>query len=109
MANAPRTASEPIPLTRKQVVDAYFMEHRARILDIAAFLDRLDRAQPGAGDAPGAAEDFRVAAFRRALSALSDGKPERARRVLELLSDPTTEPIPKAPMKGATGAYEAGR
>jgi hypothetical protein len=29
------------PLTSKQVVDLYFMEHRANLLDIAAFLDRL--------------------------------------------------------------------
>ena len=30
-------------MTRTQVVDAYFMEHRARLLDVAAFLDRIDR------------------------------------------------------------------
>jgi hypothetical protein len=81
------------------VVDAYFMEHRARILDLAAFLDRVDRAGPGA-------DDFRMQAFRAALAILGDGKPERARRVLELLSDPGTEPIAKAGMKGATGAHD---
>jgi hypothetical protein len=37
---------------------------------------------------------------------LTDGKPERARRVLELLSDHSAEPIAKAPMKGATGAVD---
>jgi hypothetical protein len=46
-------------------------------------------------------------AFRAAVSILGDGKPERARRVLELLSDPGTEPIAKAGMKGATGAHDA--
>ncbi|MFM7287022.1 MAG: hypothetical protein ACKOEL_07040 [Planctomycetota bacterium] len=88
------------PLTRPQVVDLYFMEHRARLLDVAAFLDRVDRA--GAGD-----DDFRMQAFRRAVSVLQDGRPERARRILELLSDPSTEPIAKAGMKGATGAHDA--
>ena len=37
---------------------------------------------------------------------LLDGEPERTRRILELLSDPSAEPIEKAPMKGAKGAWE---
>ena len=86
------------PLSRERAVDLYFMEHRAKVIDIAAFLDRVDRA--GAGS-----DDFRMAAFRDALRLLSDGQPERARRVLELFSDPTMEPIAKAPGKGATGAW----
>lgn len=94
-----------MPLSRQRVVDAYFMEHRARLLDVAAFLDRVDRAAPAAGEPAG--DDFRMAAFRRALAILSDARPERARRVLELLSDPSTEPIPAAPTKGATGAHRA--
>ena len=89
-------------MTRAQVVDAYFMEHRARLLDVAAFLDRVDRA--GAGD-----DDFRMQAFRRAIDLLRDGKPERARRILELLSDPSVEPIMKAGMKGAAGAHDPSK
>ncbi len=90
------------PAPRSTVVDLYFMEHRAKLIDIAAFLDRLDRADAGSGSAE---DDFRVAAFRRAIELLSDGKPERARRVLELLSDPSAEPIESAAgLKGAFGA-----
>jgi len=89
-------------MTRAQVVDAYFMEHRARLLDVAAFLDRVDRA--GAGE-----DDFRMRAFRKALALLGDGGPDRARRVLELFSDPTTEPVAKAGMKGASGAHDPSR
>jgi hypothetical protein len=85
-------------LTRERAVDMYFMEHRAKLIDVAAFLDRVERA----GDGP---DDFRMVAFRDAIKILSDGKAERARRVLELFSDPTTEPIEKAPGKGATGAW----
>ena len=92
--------SQSCPLARKHVVDLYFLEHRAKIVDIAAFLDRVDRAQP-----EGEAEDFRVAAMRQALGVLTDGAGERARRVLDALSDPTTDPIPKSPGKGAVGAY----
>jgi hypothetical protein len=90
------------PLSRTHVVDAYFMEHRARILDLAAFLDRVDRAPPEPAGVP---DDFRMESFRRALTVLADSKPERARRVLELLSDPSTEPIAHAHTKGATGAH----
>lgn|SRR5262245_8507764 len=90
------------PLSRSQAIDLYFMEHRAKLIDIAAFLDRVDRAPEASG---AKSEDFRMRAFHDALNILSDGRPHRARRVLELFSDPTLEPIPKAPMKGALGAY----
>jgi hypothetical protein len=86
-------------MTRAQVVDAYFMEHRARLLDVAAFLDRIDRAGPGV-------DDFRMNAYRNAIVLLLDGKPERTRRILEHFSDPSTTPIPAAHVKGATGAHD---
>lgn len=88
------------PLARSQVVDRYFLEHRAKLIDIAAFLDRVERADPR-----GEGEDFRMAAFREALQILASVEPARARRVLDLLSDPTSGPIAKAGAKGAAGAY----
>ncbi|MDZ4830899.1 MAG: hypothetical protein SGJ09_11965 [Phycisphaerae bacterium] len=93
-----------VPIDRTAVVDRYFIEHRAKVLDIAAFLDRIDRAVPrtGAGQ-----RDFRHDALLRAVAILLDGKSDRARRVLESLSDPSTTPIAKAPMKGALGAHNA--
>jgi hypothetical protein len=99
MAASPR---EPIaiPLSREQVVDRYFLEHRAKLLDLAAFLDRVDRAAPAGGG-----EEFRMESLRAAISLLLDGRPERARRILELLSDPTASPIERAPSKGASGAW----
>ena len=86
----------------KQTIDAYFMEHRAKLLDIAAFLDRIDRSAAEANQP----EDFRMAAFREAMSVLSGCGPDRARRVLEVFSDPSSEPIDSAAgMKGAHGAF----
>lgn len=90
------------PLTGSQVVDLYFMEHRAKLLDIAAFLDRLDRAA-----APAATGDVRVRALTRAIPLLIDGQGDRARRILELLSDHSTDPIPAAHSQGALGADPA--
>ena len=88
-------------MTRQQLLDLYFMEARAKLIDLGAFLDRIER---GAGD-----EDFRMKAFRTALSELSKAEPQKARRVLLSLSDPTAEPIPAATTKAASGAYPGVR
>lgn len=89
------------PLPRSKVIEQYFLEHRAKLLDLAAFLDRIDRAAP---DANAPHEDFRITAMRRAVSILLDEKPGRAKRIQELFSDHSSTPIDKAPGKGATGA-----
>jgi hypothetical protein len=88
-------------MRRADVIDRYFMEHRAKLVDIAAFLDRVDRAQ---GDAP-AGDDVRLRALRDAIDLLNDGQGDRARRLLELWSDPTEAPIPAAGGKGAIGVW----
>ena len=84
-------------MDRRQLLDLYFVDARARLIDIAAFLDRMERAE--------GAEDFRIQAFRRALGELEKPGADRARRVLLALSDPTVEAIAQAPGKGACGAY----
>ena len=94
----PMPGQIPPPLSKRATIDRYFLEHRAKVIDIAAFLDRVDRAQ---GDG---ADDYRRAALEACCAILTDGRPDRARRVLELLSDHTAEPIAKASTKGATGA-----
>lgn len=84
-------------MTRQQVLDQYFLEARHKLIEIGAFLDRVDRAS---GEA-----DFRLTAFRRALGELAANEPQRAEHVLLAFSDPTTEPIAEAPGKGAIGAW----
>ena len=86
-------------MTRTELLDLYFMDARSKLIDLAAFFDRVDR---GTGDA-----DFRLGALRQALQALESGQPTRAKAVLLALSDPTAEPIAKAPGKGAVGAWAA--
>jgi len=88
-------------MTRNQILDLYYLDARARLIDIAAFLDRVDRAD---GE-----PDFRLAAFQQALPILAEANRQRARKVLETLSDPTAEPIDKAPGKGAVGAWAGSR
>ena len=84
-------------MTRQQVLDLYFMDARSKLIDLAAFLDRIDR---GEGDA-----DFRLAAFRKGLEQLNRPEQDRARQVLLTLSDPTNDPIPAATTKAACGAW----
>ena len=87
------------PLTSSEIVDQYFLEHRAKVLDIAAFLDRIDRSIDA-----GNAVDHRVRALLDCIAVLHDGSGDRARRVQERLSDHTTDPIDAAGMQGALGA-----
>ncbi|HWN96468.1 MAG TPA: hypothetical protein VNT99_15670 [Methylomirabilota bacterium] len=84
-------------MTRQQALDLYFMEARAKLIDVAAFLDRVERSE---GE-----PDFRWPAFVNALKALGTGDAQRARQVLLSLSDPTAEPIPAATTKAACGAW----
>ena len=92
-----------LPLTPKELVDEYFIENRTRILEIAAFLDRLDRV-----DAGYASRDFRMKAFAEALGALGAvGSPSgRLDRVQMILSDPRTTPLDALDRKSALGAYD---
>ena len=84
-------------MTRQQLLDLYYLDARAKLIDIAAFLDRVDRAE---GEA-----DFRLSAFLKALERLRGASGKRAEEVLLDLSDPTQEPVPKATTKGACGAW----
>jgi hypothetical protein len=94
--STPSTPEIPA-LSKERTLDLYFMDARCKLIEIAAFLDRLDRSS-GSGD-------FRETSFREALTVLSQGQSDRARRVLMTLSDPTTEPLPSAGTKGACGAW----
>jgi hypothetical protein len=97
------TATEATcPMTAADALEAYFLEHRGKLLDIAAFLDRIDRT----ADGPSVCDDHRLAALREGLRLVADGGPDRARRLLEAMSDPTTEPIPEAHTKSASGAHD---
>ncbi len=90
------------PLSQQQLIDEYFIEHRTKVLDIAAFLDRFDRASPRDAE-----EDFRMDALRKALAALLDTESGgRMRAVQMLLSDPRSDLLPELDRKSAFGAYE---
>jgi hypothetical protein len=101
MTNLPHASapsSVPDPAVARALVDVGFVPVRAKLLEVAAFLDRVERY--------GVADDFRCQALRDAARLLVDGAPERARRVLEALSDPTREPDDVSTGKAAFGAWQ---
>ena len=82
--------------SKQELLDLQFIETRHKLLDLAAFLDRIDR-HPGE-------PDYRLAAMKAALPILLESRPDRAKAILEALSDQSTEPIPQAAFQGAFGA-----
>lgn len=83
-------------LSKKEILDLQFIDARARLIDLAAFLDRLQRHD---GDA-----DVRLRYFKEALPILLEERPDRAKAVLEKFSDMTADISETAPFQGATGA-----
>jgi hypothetical protein len=88
-------------MKRQQVLDLYFLDARHKLVELAAFLDRVERAS--------GTDDFRIKAFRAALDRLDGKKKNKAKEVLLAFSDPTKKPIAKATAKGATGAWPNGK
>ena len=84
-------------MTRQQVLDLYFLNARHQLVELAAFLDRVERAE--------GKSDFRLKAFRTALSGLSGTKKQKAKHALLAFSDPTMKPVIKATTNGTCGAW----
>lgn len=91
------------PLTQQELVEEFFMEYRNNLLAIAAFLDRLDRAEE-----QNAGEDFRLQAFREALSELESDDEGRVKRIQMILSDRDTTLMDERDVQGAYGAFNPG-
>jgi hypothetical protein len=91
------------PLTQRELIDEYFMEERVKVIDLAAFLDRLDRARELDAD-----DDFRLRSIRDALAVLAggEGPPTRVQRVQMIFSDPRSELLDELDQKSAKGAYD---
>ena len=84
------TLREPLmnALTSKAALDAFYLEGRSKILDLAAILDRIDRGD-GSIDS-----DARLALIQKGIAALldeSDGRAERVQRIFSLPYDATWE------------------
>jgi hypothetical protein len=85
-------------MTRQQVLDLYFLDARHKLVELAAFLDRVEQAE--------GTDDFRLQSFRAALVHLGGRKRNRAKRVLLAFSDLSAQPVAIAGGKGACGAWQ---
>ena len=88
------------PLTQRELIEGFFMEHRAQIIDIAAYLDRLDRSVQHDAE-----NDFRLRSIRKAMRELGSDEPGRVERILMHLSDPVVELMDTRDRQNAFGAF----
>lgn len=74
------------PLPADKALDAYFLEARCRLLDLAAILDRIDR-----GGTAAVAADPRMAKLRQGIESLlgtDSGRAEQVQQIFSLDYDP---------------------
>ncbi len=75
------------PLPANKALDAFFLEARCKLLDLAAFLDRINRGR----DAAAVSGDPRLEKIGKALEVLHDqsgGRAERIQQIFSLEYDP---------------------
>ena len=73
--SSPQTASETLERT--------FLEIRARVIEVAAGLDRIERAEP----AGSVRDDPRLGQIRESIEILNSGGFDRAERIQQIFSD----------------------
>ena len=88
---------QPSPLNAEELLDQEFLVVRAKILEIAAALDRLDRGDGDAGDHPRShphghpRNDPRTEKLHEGLEALLSREQNRAERIQQIFSLPYDE------------------
>jgi len=70
------------PKTASELLDMYFLHLRSALVETAAGFDRIQRAE----GAEGVWNDDRLEDLRKAAAILADDEPDRAARILDLLS-----------------------
>ena len=76
-----------VPKTSKELLDMYFLYARSQMLETAAILDRIERAEGGAK----AMDDHRLKKLRGVCDILKNGRGNRAEQFLMLFSENLTK------------------
>ena len=84
MKNRPGRSPLKPPKTAKELLDMYFLDIRSALLEVAAGLDRIERAH-SEGDV---FEDPRLEKLFDACEIIRKGKKNRAEQFLTLFSEP---------------------
>lgn len=87
------------PMSQHDLIEEYFMEYRAQLLDVAAFLDRMERSVDKNGE-----DDFRFKALLEAIDILAGDDPQRVERMQLVLSDQDTRLLEERDSVSAFGA-----
>ena len=90
------------PMSAKEALETYYLDNRARVLEIASFLDRIDRC----GDSLSAMEDFRYKSFIKGLQLVLECEKDRTKKLQLFFSDLSSDPIDSAAGLKAYGAWE---
>lgn len=90
------------PMPAKEALEKYFLDNRARMLEIASFLDRIDRYS-GYYQAK---EDFRYKSLVNALKVIIETGKERTKNIQLLFSDLSGEPVENIVDTKAYGAWK---
>jgi hypothetical protein len=72
------------PKTAEELLDIYFVDMRSALLETAAALDRIERAENGSD----VFEDPRIRRLTDACDILKNGRQNRAEQFLNLFSEP---------------------
>jgi len=75
------------PKTAEELLDMYFLDARSQMLETAAILDRIERAEGGAE----AMDDHRLKKLRDVCNILKNGRGNRAEQFLMLFSESQTQ------------------
>lgn len=93
---------EDCPMPAQKALETYFLDNRARLLEIASFLDRIDRYP----DSSAAKNDFRYQSFLMALRHLLSTERGRTKGIQLIFSDMSAEPLEAVRDPKAYGAWE---
>lgn len=84
MDNTPTKPVLASPRTAEKLLDLYFLDMRSALLETAATLDRIERAENGSATF----QDPRIRKLVEACDILKEGRQNRAEQFLNLFSDP---------------------
>jgi hypothetical protein len=72
-----------MPANAEEILEQHFLEMRAKLIDLAATFDRIDRGE----DAVSVSKDDRLVRLHQAAAILNESEPDRAARIQMLFSD----------------------
>ena len=79
------STNTPQAMPAQDVLDREYLEIRAKLLEVAASLDRMDRGEGSVSN------DYRIQQFRNALQLIMDGNRDRAEQLQMIFSRPYDE------------------